>query len=245
MSDDTRPVQPGHAPAPLRGRRWIPVTAVAGGVIVTGLLVGGTALAQTTSAPTPSTTAPSPTPPTDGTTPTPPADGGPRGGHHGGPGGGGPEAAVVDGSTRSVGTTTAVDGSSVTVHTDAGQDVTATLGSSTRYRTTEPTPPAAGSKPVAPAQGSASDLATGQRVEVTVKDGAALEVGIVRAHVDGTVLDTSGGSATVVTRDGLHVRLDLSATKDGVTVGQHVRATGTASADGASVLVSSVSTATR
>lgn len=262
MSDDLRPVQPGQIPAPLRRRRWVPVTAAVGGALVAGLLVGGTALAATSGSATPTTSTAeasggdTPAAPTDGTAPAPRAEGprgGPGAGRHGPGGSGGPNAAVPDGATRAVGTTTAVNGSSLTVRTDEGQDVSVTLGADTRYRTSEPTPPAAGSPPTPPAAGStptrpagsAADLATGQRVEVTAKDGTALEVGIVRVHVGGTVLDASGKSATVITRDGLHVTLDLSGTGDTVTVGQQVRATGTASSDGRSVLVSSVTAAVR
>lgn len=259
MSDDLRPVQPGQVPAPLHRRRWVPVTAAVGGALVAGLLVGGTALASTSGSATPTTStagasgSDTPAAPTDGTAPAPRAEGprgGPGAGRHGQ---GGPDAAVPDGATRSVGTTTAVNGSSLTVHTDSGQDVTVTLGADTRYRTKAPTPPAAGSAGTPPAAGStgtrptgsAADLATGQRVEVTAKDGAALEVGIVRVHLDGTVLNTSGTSATVITRDGLHVTLDLSTAGATVTVGEQLRATGTASSDGQSVLVSSVTAVTK
>lgn len=307
-SQNPDPSGPGQVPPALASRRrWIPVTAVVGGVLVAGVAVGGTALATTsdsgtglvtdgasTSSPlnTDGTTTPdstdAPAAPQDGTAPAAPGDGplgggprvgGPRAG--GGPGAGGPGAGLAHGGpagalaedgTRVVGVITAVSASSITVQGDDGTQTTFALTDNTRYRTSEPagpgfdrTPPkpgqALGQKssdgpdggsstraPAVPEQGSASDLTAGQRVEVIATDNSdsensATAIGVVTAHVDGTVLSVDGDSAVVVARDGLRTTLDLSGTDDTVSAGDQVRATGSANSDGSALVVSSVQVA--
>jgi hypothetical protein len=271
-------------------RRWIPATAVIGGVLVTAALTGaGIASAADeggtpTSSPSASASAPAvagsadvtapvpssgavPAPAADGTTPTPPSDGSapasgavpgpPAGGPAAGgaaaggaaaggavpaPPAGGPGAAgrpapggpAADGSTRVLGVVTTIDDSSITVRTDAGDDVTATIGDTTTFRAD---PPAPGTDP---SSVTATKPAVGQRVELRVRDGAVLEAGVVHAHADGTVLSTSGTSAVLVTRDGLHVTLDLSGADATVAVGDQVHADGSANADGTAIVVSSL-----
>jgi hypothetical protein len=100
---------------------------------------------------------------------------------------GGPTA---DGSTRVLGVVTAIDASSMTVRTDAGDEVTATLSDATHYPAEPPVPgadrwSAATSKPV-----------VGQRVELRVLDGAVVDAGVVHVHADGAA--NSDGSAIVV-----------------------------------------------
>jgi hypothetical protein len=84
----------------------------------------------------------------------------------------------------------AIDASSMTVRTDAGDEVTATLSDATHYPAEPPVPgadrwSAATSKPV-----------VGQRVELRVLDGAVVDAGVVHVHADGAA--NSDGSAIVV-----------------------------------------------
>jgi hypothetical protein len=135
-----------------------------------------------------------------------------------------------------LGVVTAIDDASITVRTDAGDEVTATLGDATTFRADPPTPG------TDPSSASPTKPVVGQRVELRVLDGAVQDAGVVHAHADGTVLSTSGTSAVLVTREGLHVALDLSATDATVASGDQVHAEGSANSDGTAIVVSALRT---
>ncbi|GAA4335086.1 hypothetical protein GCM10023162_38550 [Klenkia terrae] len=99
-----------------------------------------------------------------------------------------------------------------------------------------PAAPAEGDAPAAPAAGSVDDLAVGDRVEVRVSDGAALEVREVVATVDGTVVSVDGTDLTVVTTPGLRVDVDAASLSALPAVGDDVHLHGTVADDGRSVV---------
>ena len=269
-------------------RRWIPATAIVGGVLVTAALTGaGIANAADeggtpTGSPSASASAsglsagtcrhrtmrprrhpavapyPSrqrterrrrrrptgPRPASGAVPPSPPAGAVPPGAAGGRCCGTGrgcrrcrpPAGPAADGSTRVLGVVTAIDDSSITVRTDAGDEVTATL--ERRHHL-----PGRSAGPGAdPSSAATTKPVVGQRVELRVLDGAVVDAGVVHAHADGTVLSTSGTSAVLVTREGLHVTLDLSATDATVAVGDQVHADGSANSDGTAIVVSSLHT---
>ena len=74
---------------------------------------------------------------------------------------------------------TAIDDSSITIRTDAGDEVTATLSDATHYRAEPPVPGAD------PSSAATSKPVVGQRVELRVLDGAVVDAGVVHAHADG------------------------------------------------------------
>ena len=168
--------------------------------------------------------------------------GGPAGGPGGGPGAGGPAggpapAAPADGSAPA-------DGERPTAPPTAPPPRRRPAASSRhprrtarprppRPRATPPTPPHA---PAAPAAGSVDDLAVGDRVEVRVSDGAALEVREVVATVDGTVVSVDGTDLTVVTTPGLRVDVDAASLSALPAVGDDVHLQGTVADDGRSVV---------
>ncbi|WP_225235382.1 hypothetical protein [Klenkia terrae] len=234
---------------PTRSRRW---TAVVVGGAATGavLLGGGIALADGSDSTTTAPDAPSaPSAPAAGDrvvgTVTAVSDsavtvtddtgteheltlsddtrfgGGPAGGPGGGPGAGGPAggpapAAPADGSAPEA---------------PAGGELPAPPADGET-----PAAPAEGDAPAAPAAGSVDDLAVGDRVEVRVSDGAALEVREVVATVDGTVVSVDGTDLTVVTTPGLRVDVDAASLSALPAVGDDVHLHGTVADDGRSVV---------
>ncbi|SDP54994.1 hypothetical protein SAMN05660199_04192 [Klenkia soli] len=174
--------------------------------------------------------------------PTSGPDGGPAAG---GPGAGGPggPSAPADGSAPAAPS----DGSAPAAPSDGSTPAAPADGSA-------PAAPADGSAPAAPAEGGSSDstgapaapaapaagsvddIAVGDRVEVRVADGAAVEVHEVVATVDGTVVSVDGTDLTVVTTPGLRVEVDAAALSSLPSVGDDVHLHGTATDDGRSVV---------
>jgi hypothetical protein len=156
-----------------------------------------------------------------------------------GPGGGAPDA-PADGSTPAAPS----DGSTPAAPSEGDAPTAPSEGSAP---SDAPAPPADGSTPAegdapappagdAPDAGSAADIAVGDRVEVRVSDGAALEVREVDAHVDGTVVSVDGTDLTVVTTPGLRVDVDAASLSELPAVGDEVHLHGSVTDDGRTVV---------
>jgi hypothetical protein len=76
----------------------------------------------------------------------------------------------------------------------------------------------------------------GDRVEVRVSDGTALDVREVRATVDGTVVSVDGTDLTVVTTPGLRVDVDAASLSPLPAVGDDVHLHGTVTDGGRTVV---------
>lgn len=87
------------------------------------------------------------------------------------------------------------------------------------------------------------DLDAGERVVVRVgSDGTAAVVGVVRAHVLGTVTALDGDRATVLRPDGLAVQLDLSGVDARPEIGTVVAVHGSAESGGGILRAEEVAT---
>lgn len=118
----------------------------------------------------------------------------------------------------------------LTVATDGGPQTTIPTDEDTRVR-------GAGNREL-------GDLDNGERVVVRVgSDGTAVAVGVIPAHVVGTVTALDGARATVRRPDGLAVQVDLSGVSERPEVGTMVAVRGSADDSGGVLRAEKVTTA--
>ncbi|HEX4703461.1 MAG TPA: hypothetical protein VH352_15140 [Pseudonocardiaceae bacterium] len=209
------PPQVWHTPV---WRRRGPL--IGAGVLILAIvgLVVGIVVAMPASTPTPTNTAASA-----------PATGTPKAGHgHKAKAKGNGQAKLAPGESVLLGTVGSVSGTQLTVTPDSGPQVTLTTAS---------TKIAGGAKAV-------TDLKPGERVEVVVKNGAAVTVRVPQVHDTGTVINLNGTQATLVEADGQTVALDLSGIGQQLPAnGNVVVVTGSVTNGGRTVQVSKVAPA--
>jgi len=179
-------------------------------------------------APTDGSAPAAPAAPSDGSAPAAPSDGSAPAA----PSDGSAPAAPSDGSAPAAPS----DGSTPPAPGDGSAPAAPSDGSAPAAPSDGSTPPAPGEGATPPATGSADDIAVGDRVEVRVSDGTALDVHEVQATVDGTVVAVNGTDLTVVTTPGLRVAVDAGSLSALPSVGDDVHLHGTVSDDGRTVV---------
>ncbi|HEY7812862.1 MAG TPA: hypothetical protein VIC62_06460 [Nakamurella sp.] len=170
---------------------------------------------------------PAPAPVPTNTAAAAPATGTPAAGHghkRAKAGKGAGQTKLAPGESVLLGTVGSVSGTQLTINPDSGSQVTLT---------TTNTKIAGGTKAI-------TDLKPGERVEVVVKDNAAVAVRIPQVHDTGTITDLNGTQATLVEADGQTVTLDLSGLGQPPTIGNVVVVTGSVTNGGRTVQVSKV-----
>jgi TusA-related sulfurtransferase len=172
----------------------------------------------------PSTPVPTNTAATAPATAAPNAVGHGRKGTKAGKAKGAGQAKLAPGESVLLGTVGSVSGTQLTITPDSGSQVTFT---------TTNTKIAGGTKAI-------TDLKPGERIEVVVKDGAAVAVRIPQVHDTGTITNLNGTQATLVEADGQTVTLDLSGIGQPPANGNVVVVTGSVTDGGRTVQVSKV-----